>query len=222
VAKKSFTTSKGRKAGGVPFTKTTLHNLLTNPIYTGKVRLRDQIYAGEHPRILDERTWKKVQRRLSRDGRRGKRHIADQCGALLKGIAYCASCDVAMVHTYAQSKGKPLYRYYVCGRAHRLGWSECETRSVSALALENAVIEQLGAMAAEVSPLEPNEVAAALFRGGFLWEGMSEPERERFIRALVREIRYDGRSGRVTLRFDSEAFRETEDYAEADSGEIPE
>jgi hypothetical protein len=34
---------------------------------------------------------------------------------------------------------KPLYRYYVCGKAHRQGWERCETRSVSALCQRDEV-----------------------------------------------------------------------------------
>ena len=43
---KAWTTREGRSAGGSPFTKTTLHNMLTNAIYAGKVEFDGQIYAG--------------------------------------------------------------------------------------------------------------------------------------------------------------------------------
>ena len=61
---------------------------------------------------------------------------------LLKGLVRCATCDVGMIHTYVQKKDR-LYRYYVCVKAHQRGWAQCETRCVSAPALENAVVEQL-------------------------------------------------------------------------------
>jgi len=35
------------------------------------------------------------------------------------------------------------YRYYVCVKAHQRGWAQCETRCVSAPALESAVLEQI-------------------------------------------------------------------------------
>ena len=34
-------------------------------------------------------------------------------------------------------------RYYVCVKAHQRGWAQCETRCVSAPALESAVLEQI-------------------------------------------------------------------------------
>ena len=204
---KAFTTRKGRNAGNAAFTRTTLHNLLTNPIYTGEVRHRGGIYPGEHERIISERIWNEVQKRLKRDDRRGRHHVSDPCGALLKGMVHCASCDVAMTHTYAQKKGKPLYRYYVCGKAHREGWQRCETRSVSAPALEQAVVEQLAVMANASDTV--NEVRLALNRGATSWPELTEEGRQTFIRTLVRQVRYDGRTGKVTVQFENEAFAET-------------
>jgi site-specific DNA recombinase len=124
----------------------------------------------------------------------------------LKGIVHCASCDVAMTHTYAQKKGKPLYRYYVCGRAHRQGWEQCETRSVPASALEQAVVDQLAAMAADTSAA--NQVRLALDRAAISWGQLTEERKRIFIRTLVKQVRYDGRTGNVTVRFDQEASGE--------------
>jgi site-specific DNA recombinase len=205
---KAFTTKTGREAGNVPFNKATLHNLLTNPIYTGVVRHHGEIYPGEHERIVSDPIWNQVQKRLTRDDRRGVHHISDPCGALLKGIAHCASCDVPMTHTYAQKKGRPLYRYYVCGKAHREGWQKCETRSVSAPALEQAVIQQLAAMADDASN-PSNGVRVALDRAATSWQELTDNQQQIFIRTLVRQVRYDGRTGKVTVQFDNAASQET-------------
>jgi site-specific DNA recombinase len=205
---KAFATKKGRIAGNGPFNKTTLHALLTNPIYRGVVRHRGEIYPGEHERIIGDLIWDQVQKRLTRDDRRGRHYISDPCGALLKGIVHCASCDVAMTHTYAQKKGKPLYRYYVCAKAHRQGWQKCETRSVSAHTLEQAVIGQLAAMADDASN-PSNEVRVTLDRAATSWRDLTDDQRQIFIRTLVRQVRYDGRTGKVTVQFDNGPSRET-------------
>ena len=47
-----------------------------------------------------------------------------------------------MYHTYT-SKGNVKYRYYVCMHAQKHGYESCPTRSVSAPAIENAVVECL-------------------------------------------------------------------------------
>src|SRR6202158_6032134 len=139
---KSWTTREGRQAGGKPIPKNSLYNLLTHLIYVGKVEYGGRVYEGEHDRIIDDETWNRVQSALNRNGRRGGRNIGNKYAALLKGLVRCGTCDVGMVHTYVNKKDK-LYRYYVCVKAHQRGWAQCETRSVSAPALENAVLEQL-------------------------------------------------------------------------------
>ena len=205
---KAFTTCKGRKAGNAPFSRATLHHLLTNPVYTGRVRHHGEIYPGEHEGIVGESIWTEVQKRWHRDDRRGRHHISDPCGALLKGMVHCASCDVPMTHTYSQAKGKPLYRYYICGKAHREGWDRCETRSVSAPVLEQAVVEQLAVMAEDASETR-NEVRLALERAATSWRQLTDERRQPFIRALVRQVRYDGRTGQVTVQFDNGELGET-------------
>src|ERR1019366_4326163 len=57
---KTWTTREGRESGGARFTKTTLHNLLTNVIYTGRVKYEGELYDGEHDRIVEDDIWNLV------------------------------------------------------------------------------------------------------------------------------------------------------------------
>ena len=139
---KIWTTRDGRTAGGKPIAKNTLYNLLTNMIYLGKVKYGGEVYEGEHARIVDDQIWNEVQTTLNRNGRHGGRNIGNKHGALLKSLVRCATCDVGMIHTYVQKQTR-IYRYYVCVKAHQRGWAQCETRCVSAPALESAVLQQL-------------------------------------------------------------------------------
>src|SRR3990172_2488668 len=144
---KSWTTRDGRRIGGGPFNKATLHYLLTNVIYTGRGNYKGEIYPGEHPRIVDDDTWNRVQEQLNRNGHRGGRNVRNKYGALLKGLIRCGSCGVGMTHTYVRQKRGTLYRYYVCINAHQRGWNTCQTRSVSAPMIEGAVVQQLRGVA---------------------------------------------------------------------------
>jgi DNA invertase Pin-like site-specific DNA recombinase len=58
---KRWTTESGRLYPGRPFTSHDLSRLLTNMIYVGKVHFRGQIYQGEHPAIVEEGNWQRVQ-----------------------------------------------------------------------------------------------------------------------------------------------------------------
>jgi site-specific DNA recombinase len=119
-----------------------LFRLLTNAIYTGKVDFKGQIYEGEHEGIIEARTWERVQAILQRNGRNGGAEVRNNYGALLKGLIRCAACDAGMIHTYTV-KGPRRYRYYVCVKAQQKGWANCETKSVSAPAIEAAVVAQI-------------------------------------------------------------------------------
>ena len=145
---KEWTTRKGTPAGGHEFTKNRLYNLLTNMVYVGKVDYGGQVYEGEHDAIVEPGIWQTVQDRLRYNSKTGGRQIRNKYGAVLKGILRCGSCDVGMVHTYTQKAPNKLYRYYVCVNAHQKGYNKCQTRSVSAPVIEQAVVEQIRGIAA--------------------------------------------------------------------------
>lgn len=54
----------GRVRGGSPFARGQLHHLLTNPIYIGRIRHKDQTYPGQHPAIIEDALWQEVQDKL--------------------------------------------------------------------------------------------------------------------------------------------------------------
>jgi site-specific DNA recombinase len=67
-----------------------------------------------------------------------------------------------MFHTYT-SKGNVKYRYYVCMHAQKHGYETCPTRSVSAPAIEDAVVECLKKIAN--NPQEQKETVESLNKG---------------------------------------------------------
>jgi site-specific DNA recombinase len=223
---KCWTTREGRTRGGAHFNKTTLHNLLTNVVYTGRVKFEGKLCAGEHERIVDDDTFNRVQEQLNRNGRRGSRS-ANKYGGLLKGLVRCGSCGAGMTHTYVRKK-QTMYRYYVCINAHQRGWNVCETKSVSASLLEGAVIENMRRFAQQPAVLsgllrrleelrresgeaqmtEPADVQEALLSFDPLWEQLTTREKERFVRTLVAVVKYDGRSDTVTVGFHSDSIKD--------------
>ncbi len=222
---KAWTTRDGVQRGGSSFSKTTLHALLTNVAYSGRVQFEEKLFRGEHDRIIDDQTFDQVQERLHRNGSKGERQVRNKHGALLKGIVQCASCGGAMIHTYVQKK-ITRYRYYVCAIAHQRGWNKCDTRSVSAPELEGAVINQLRNFARDPGVLseviqritearqpnepmpDPAEIQTALLRFDPLWEQLTTSEQETCIRSLVNQVKYDGRTGEVTIGFHSDGIRQ--------------
>src|SRR5271168_3576673 len=58
---KRWTTRKGQERGGKPFTKTALHRLLSNPLYSGRVKYKRERHAGEQAALVDPAVFDRVQ-----------------------------------------------------------------------------------------------------------------------------------------------------------------
>jgi site-specific DNA recombinase len=140
---KRWTTRKGRDHGGKPFTKTSLHKLLTNVAYIGKIKYKNEIHDGEHAAIVDPATWQRVQALLQRNGRTGGALVRNKFGALLKGMLRCVPCGCAMTPTHTTKDGNKRYRYYVCSSAQKRGWHTCPSKSIPAGEIERFVVEQI-------------------------------------------------------------------------------
>ena len=139
---KEWTTRKGRVLGGRPYDKGTLHTLLRNVVYLGKIRYKDEVHEGEHEAIVDQELFDRVQTVLRRNGRGGGSHVTNRRGALLKGLLYCGPCGYSMSHTYT-NKGNRRYRYYVCINAQKRGWQKCPSKSIPAREIERFVVDQI-------------------------------------------------------------------------------
>jgi site-specific DNA recombinase len=139
---KRYETTTGKVRGGMEFDKSTLQKLLTNPVYLGKVTYKGEVHEGEHDAIIDDDLFARVQGLLRRNRNSGGKHSRNKYGALLKGLVRCKACGCAMSHHFA-TRGSKRYRYYVCIRAQKRGWSECPAPSLPAKQLEDFVLDQI-------------------------------------------------------------------------------
>jgi site-specific DNA recombinase len=155
---KHWATRKGPSKGGKAFTRTSLHKLLTNVVYTGKVRYKQEVHSGEHAAIIDPALWQGVQALLARNGRTGGAPVRNKFGALLKGIIRCVPCQCAMTPSHSTREGSKRYRYYVCSSAQKRGWHTCESKSIPAAQIESLVVEQIKSIGRD--PLMLQEVLA--------------------------------------------------------------
>jgi hypothetical protein len=96
-----------------------------------------------------------------------------------------------MVPTYTAKPGR-RYRYYVCKSARQNGWSSCPTKSVPAAMIETSVVDQLRMALRDSATREQLNVPETL------WQSFEEDHR-RLVRALVKDVTYDGTTGAVAL-----------------------
>ena len=139
---KSWITKNDDVVEGKIFDKPSLHRLLTNIAYTGKVKHHDEIYEGEHQAIISEDTWNRVKETLADNRSTGGRSARKKHGALLSDILVCGVCGAPMIHSFTKRKNKS-YRYYICQTAHKNGRHACPTKNIAAEEIEQFVFERI-------------------------------------------------------------------------------
>ena len=198
---KSWKSQNGTAHAGRPFAQASLSRLLTSAVYTGMVEHRGATYAGEQASIIELSVWQEVNAELRADRRTGTAAIRAPQNALLAGVLLCKSCQRPMIPTYTAKPGR-RYRYYVCQAARQNGWSSCPTKSVPARMIEDSVLDQLR------TALRAQETRKQLNVPEADWQALEEGHCE-LVRALVKEVSYDGTTGAVSLHLSrSEARHE--------------
>ena len=198
---KSWKSQNGTAHAGRVFAKASLRRLLTNAVYTGMVEHRGATYAGEQASIVEPSLWQEVNAKLRGDPRAGTPTIRTPQNALLAGVLICNSCQRPMIPTYTVKPGR-RYRYYVCQAARQNGWSSCPTKSVPARMIEDSVLDQLR------TALRSQETRQQLNVWDVDWQAVEEGRGE-IVRALVKEVSYEGTTGAVSLYLKrNEASRE--------------
>ena len=145
---KSWTTKAGKRVHGGVLGKTSLHSLLTNPLYAGLIRAGDELVQGQHKAIIEREVWDAVQVQLHANGTGRGGPIPGfpgKTGALLQGLAQCARCGSGL-SPHSTKSGAKRHRYYVCARAQKAGAAACPGSRVAMGALENAVIDKIRAI----------------------------------------------------------------------------
>ena len=190
---KSWKSQNGRAHTGRAFAKASLRRLLTNAVYAGKVEHRGVMYEGEHASIIEPPVWQEVNAELRAGRRIDAGATREPQNALLAGLLLCKSCQRPMIPTYTAKPGR-RYRYYVCQAARQNGWRSCPTKSVPARMIEDAVLDQLR------TALSFHETREQLNVSESDWQILSHDE---LLRALVKEVSYDGTTGAVSLNLRS-------------------
>jgi site-specific DNA recombinase len=151
---KNWQTRNGRQRGGRPFTKTSLYRLLTNVLYAGKVRYKDETHPGEQTALIDADTFGRVQALLRSHGPEVGPPSVHRFTALLKGLLRCVCCNCAMTPAHTTRKGGLRYRYYTCVQAQKSGWQSCPSKSIPAQPIEQLVVEQIQRLGSDPLVLE--------------------------------------------------------------------
>jgi len=111
IKTKSRINKRGNKTGNKPFTRGHLYTLLKNPLYTGKLVHKEQIYEGRHDVIVDLDIWGNVQNLLKANAVTRKTQKNAKSPSHLLGLIRTADGNT-LTTSHACKSGK-RYRYYV-------------------------------------------------------------------------------------------------------------
>ena len=83
------------KQGSIPFSKDTVRAMLQNPFYVGQVRYKEEVFAGNHPPLIDQDLWDRCQ--AIRRRRSLAPRVANPRTRIypLAGLTYCIHCKRA-------------------------------------------------------------------------------------------------------------------------------
>ena len=102
---KCSTTANGTERGGKPFSRGHLYRLLSNPIYTGRIAHKGELYPGQHPALIDDETWAAVRDQLAANAsnhrRKGESSRAEPAGGL------AGRCSGGAAHAITRRQERP-------------------------------------------------------------------------------------------------------------------
>lgn len=126
--------------------ETTVRNILMNPIYSGKIKYKDEQYEGLHKPIISEEQFNRVQQLIKK---RTVKSDVFRKTYLLTGIIYCGQCGARMFgRTGGKLKDGTPMRYYVCysrqgQRKHMVKDLNCDKKSERKEILEAEIIGEI-------------------------------------------------------------------------------
>jgi site-specific DNA recombinase len=187
---KRWRTRKGKERGGRRLTRNHLRQLLSNVLYTGQIRYRNEVHPGEHRAIIDQPTWDQVQALLTRN--RQASGVRLGAAALLQELLHCLQCNSVM-KPRTLSQGSKRARAYGCSCPPVPGEPLGRAPVLAAAPVERLVVRQLQKLAP----------AAEAFR--MAWTSWTPNEQSYLIRRLVERIDYDASQGQVAITFQAAA-----------------
>jgi DNA invertase Pin-like site-specific DNA recombinase len=207
---KCSTTANGTTRGGRPFSRGHLYGLLSNPIYTGQIAHKCELYPGQHPALIANETWSAVRDRLAANAGDHRRKAKAAEPSLLAGLLVDAKGE-RLTPSHAVKKGR-RYRYYVsaaliseAGTDHAQAWrlaareiEEAVIRIlIDALTSPATLLERLGA-----AGMSSDQIRKLLSRAARLAAALSgsPEERAKLVREIVEKVIVDERTLTIKLR----------------------
>jgi site-specific DNA recombinase len=133
-------TNEEKHRGGGLFRRDTVHRILTNVKYLGKVPYKGELYEGKHDQIISDEIFNLVQEQLQESKINKQRTKKREIPTKLNNILYCGFCGNRMTGGYGKRK-KKLYYYYKCTSKIHGSSKSCLSRTLKMDHLENFIFK---------------------------------------------------------------------------------
>ena len=200
----------GNRLGGKPFSRGALYYLLSNPIYVGEIRHKQERYPGQHEAIVSRTLWGQVQQRLRDQAvREGEGRKTEAPRSPLAGKLFDENGEPLYVQ--GSAKGQRRYRYYVSRKLVRgapedaeHGWrvSAPEIERAVSAAAQGMLSERVAiAEAVEKAGIAANQLRSVLkFAEGWIERLRSDRETASALVEIVERLELSRDGIRVALK----------------------
>ncbi|WP_375267110.1 recombinase family protein, partial [Planktotalea sp.] len=80
--------ASGKRTGGVPFDRGHIHQILTNPLYAGRIKHKTLVHEGQHEAIITPERWDRIQTMLQDGASKNRARKTAKQSSLLCGKIY--------------------------------------------------------------------------------------------------------------------------------------
>ena len=145
IRSKKRLSKTGNASGNNAFSRGALYSMLQNRIYLGEITHKDKSFPGQHPAIIDQDLWDRVQVRFKANLQAERKRPRATSTSLLTGLLF-DEVGNRFTPSHATKNGR-RYRYYV-SQAVTQGRSKNRTGQgrLPAEEVEELVLSQLGAL----------------------------------------------------------------------------
>ena len=111
IRSKKRLSKTGNASGDNAFSRGALYSMLQNRIYLGEIMHKDKSFPGQHPAIIDQNLWDRVQAQFKANLQAERKRPRATNTSLLRGLLYDEAGN-RFTPSHAMKKGR-RYRYYV-------------------------------------------------------------------------------------------------------------
>ena len=129
-------TTRDSRAVGKALSRASVHRMLSNPYYVGKVVHREAVYDGRHEPLVDAETFARVQDMLAGRKIAGDRSWRRQ--HYLKGTVSCIRCGSRLGYSHNRGTGGVYECFFCLGRAKKR--TDCDLPYLPAEQVEAIVL----------------------------------------------------------------------------------